>query len=51
MRPPPPVSCCEVFKEADKLGLVDLGDLFRVEEITAARAADEDSLASRAAES
>ncbi len=41
----------QVFKEADELGLVDLGDLYRVEEITAARATDEDSLASRAAES
>ena len=41
----------EVFKEADRLGLVDLGDLYRVEEITAARTTDGDSLASRAAES
>jgi DNA polymerase III epsilon subunit family exonuclease len=41
----------EVLKEADQLGLVDLGDLYRVEEITAARTTDGDSLASRAAES
>jgi DNA polymerase III epsilon subunit family exonuclease len=41
----------EVFKEADALGLVDLGDLYRVEEITAERTTDGDSLASRAAES
>jgi DNA polymerase III epsilon subunit family exonuclease len=41
----------QVFKEADELGLVDLGDLYRVEEIIATRAADGDSLATRAAES
>jgi len=41
----------QVLKEAEALGLVDLGDLYRVEEITAARAAERGSLASRAAES
>ncbi len=41
----------EVLKESHQLGLVDLGDLYRVEEITAARAAEADSLAARAAES
>jgi DNA polymerase III epsilon subunit family exonuclease len=41
----------EVFKEAEQIGLVDLGDLYRVEEIVAARADEGDSLASRAAES
>lgn len=41
----------EVLNRADQLGLVDLGDLYRVEEITAARTAEGDSLSSRAAES
>jgi DNA polymerase III epsilon subunit family exonuclease len=41
----------QALKEASKIGLVDLGDLYRVEEITAARTAADDALASRAAES
>ncbi len=41
----------EVLKESSQLGLLDLGDLFRIEEIIASRATDDDSLASRAAES
>jgi len=41
----------EALKESYQLGLVDLGDLYRVEEIKAARTDDKDSLASRAAES
>ncbi|MEN8005971.1 MAG: exonuclease domain-containing protein [Candidatus Krumholzibacteriota bacterium] len=41
----------EALRESDQLGLVDLGDLYRVEEIAAARTKDDDSLAARAAES
>lgn len=41
----------EALKESGQLGLVDLGDLYRVEEIKAARTDDKDSLAARAAES
>ena len=41
----------EVLKESDQLGLVDLGDLYRMEEIAAARSNDGDPLAARAAES
>lgn len=41
----------EALKAARDLGLTDLGDLYRVEEIVAARESGEDELASRAAES
>lgn len=41
----------EVLGEADRMGLVDLGDLYRVDQIEAANASDDDTLASRAAES
>lgn len=41
----------EALKAADELGLSDLGDLYRVEEITASRESEEGGLASRAAES
>ena len=41
----------EALKESEQLGLVDLGDLYRVEEITAARTDDGDSLSAHAAES
>ena len=41
----------EGLASAGRMGLVDLGDLYRVEEIVAARTQDEEKLASRAAES
>jgi DNA polymerase III epsilon subunit family exonuclease len=41
----------EVLKASEEIGLIDLGDLYRVEEITAARSAADPTLASRAAES
>jgi ATP-dependent DNA helicase DinG len=41
----------EALRESDQIGLVDLGDLYRVEEISAALEKDGDSLESRAAES
>ena len=41
----------EVLRESDQLGLVDLGDLYRIEQIAAARTVEGDSLAARAAES
>jgi DNA polymerase III epsilon subunit family exonuclease len=41
----------EGLGEAGQMGLVDLGDLFRVEQAIAARASDDQGLASQAAES
>jgi DNA polymerase III epsilon subunit family exonuclease len=41
----------EAIQAASAMGLVDLGDLYRIEEIAAARQKEEDGLASRAAES
>jgi DNA polymerase III epsilon subunit family exonuclease len=41
----------EALRESDQIGLVDLGDLYRVEEISAALEKDGDSLEARAAES
>ena len=41
----------EALKDSETMGLADLGDLYRVEEIAAARQAGDDSLAARAAES
>jgi DNA polymerase III epsilon subunit family exonuclease len=41
----------EGLGEAGRMGLVDLGDLFRVEQIAAARAKEDPALAARAAES